>query len=312
MDNPPAPGPVRPGCSQHPDLPAVSRCVLCGRYLCSTCRILVNNRCYCTWCAAAPATSPYPYPAAPPVQRVRPREVVFPGAPWGIGEALTIFGVSLLISSILSIVLFSFLTEVTDTITALFLLIFLSSSILYSLLLGGTYYSVKVRHGSDQTALGLKLDGMGKGVAMGLGVGIPLFIGALLLAFLSQYILDPTETDYLSRSVTEISQGGVNVGLLVLFALTLVVLAPACEEIFFRGYLYPALRNRMNKQPAMLVNGLLFAAAHFDLIGFLPRFLLGYGLCWIYERNRTLGGPIAGHALYNGLILLLSGIWHLF
>ena len=64
----------------------------------------------------------------------------------------------------------------------------------------------------------------------------------------------------------------------------------------------------MSRTPAMVLNGALFAAAHFELIGFLPRFLLGWALCWIYERNRTLTGSITGHALYNGLILLLSGV----
>ncbi len=312
VDNPQPPGPVGPGCSMHPYLPAVARCVTCGRYLCAGCRVMVGNRSYCSWCAVTPV-APYGYspPAAPAPYR-RPREIVFPNTPWGIGEALIIFFIALVSTSVVSIALFAVLNSIADTTTAVFMLIFLSSVIMYGLLLGGTYYSVKVRHGSNLTALGLKLDGIGKSIATGVGLGIPLFIGALILAYLSQYILEPTNTDYLSKSMSEISRGSVNVGLIVLFIFALVILAPVCEEIFFRGYLYPALRNRMNKQPAMLVNGLMFAAAHFDLFGFLPRFLLGYGLCWIYDRDRTLGGPIAGHALYNGLILLISGVWQLF
>lgn len=312
MENPLPPGPVGPSCYAHPGLPAVARCVACGRYLCAGCRILVGNRSYCSWCAATPAPYGYPPPAAPPVAHRHPREIVFPNAPWGIGEALIIFFVALVSTSAVSIVLFAFLSSIADTTTAIFMLIFLSSAVMYSILLAGTFYSVKVRHGSDQTALGLKLDGLGKGIARGVGLGVPLFIGALVLAYLSHYILEPTNTDYLSKSVSEMSRGAVNAGLIILFIFTLVILAPVCEEIFFRGYLYPALRNRMNKQPAMLVNGLMFAAAHFDLFGFLPRFLLGYGLCWIYDKDRTLGGPIAGHALYNGLILLIFGVWQLF
>ena len=197
--------------------------------------------------------------------------------------------------------------------TALFLLIFLSSVILYTLLLGGTFFSVKVRHGSSLTALGLRLDGLGAGFATGIGLGIPLFLGAMLLAYVSSlFFRNPTSTDVFSRSVNKISSGGVNAGLIFLLFVTLVVLAPVCEEIFFRGYLYPALRNRLDKQPAMLINGLFFAAAHFEIFGFLPRFFLGYGLCYIYESRRNLSGPIAGHALYNGLILLLEGFLRIF
>jgi uncharacterized protein len=311
MDSPAPPGPGNPRCFMHPDLPATARCVACGRYLCAGCRVLVDNRSYCAWCATTPAVYGYPPPVAPPRYRP-PREIVFPNAPWGVGEALAIFGIALALTSIISIALFALLESVVSATTALFMLIFLSSAIMYGLLLGGAYYSVKVRHRSNHTALGLKLDGLGRGFAIGLGLGLPLFVGAVILAYLSQYILEPTNVDYLSKSVSEISRGGVGVGLVLLFCFTLVILAPVCEEIFFRGYLYPALRNRMNKQPAMFLNGLLFAAAHFDIVGFLPRFLLGYGLCWMYDDNHTLVGPIAGHALYNGLILLVSGFWQLF
>jgi CAAX protease family protein len=247
------------------------------------------------------------------VYRRKVRETVFPGTPWGVGEAVIIFIIAFFGASVLSAGLYLVLRETMSTTTALFLLIFLSSVILYALLLGGTYFSVKVRHRSTLTSLGLKLDGLGSGFLMGIGLGIPLFIGAILLAYVSSlFFRSPTSTDVFSRSMNKISSGGVNAGLIFLLFVTLVVLAPVCEEIFFRGYLYPALRNRMDMQPAMLINGAMFAAAHFEPIGFLPRFFLGYGLCYIYEKRRNLSGPIAGHALYNGLILLLSGFLQIF
>jgi CAAX protease family protein len=226
---------------------------------------------------------------------------------------MIIFAIAFVAASALSFVLYVLLREVTSATNATFLLIFLSSVLLYALLLGGTFYSVKVRHKSSVTSLGLKMDGMWRGIAWGLGLGLPLFVGAIFLAYVSERVLrDTNAPDMVSKSVNRISSGSVSGVLILLLFLTLVVLAPVCEEIFFRGYLYPALRNRMDRQPAMLLNGLLFAAAHFEIIGFLPRFLLGYGLCYIYERQHNLSGPMMGHALYNGLILLLSGIFQLF
>jgi membrane protease YdiL (CAAX protease family) len=184
------------------------------------------------------------------------------------------------------------------------LLIFLSSVVLYFFLLAGTYFSVKVRHDGKLATLGLKSRGLGGGLLYGIGLGFPIFIGAVFLSYLTQEIFGP-RNNYVSKSVTDVSSG-YSVTLVVLLFITLVILAPLCEEIFFRGYLYPALRNRMDRQPAMLINGLLFAAAHFEWFGFLPRFLLGYGLCYIYEKQGNLSGPITGHALYNGIILLLA------
>jgi uncharacterized protein len=298
------PGGDFPRCTQHPWSRAVARCVNCGRLVCPLCRVVAANRNYCIWCAGHRTAPAYPV--------AKRHEPVFPNTPWGVGEAIIIFLISYLSASVFTFFAYEILGAVASAEISLFLLIFMGSAVLYSLLLGTTYYSVRVRHHSSIAALGLTAKGLGKGFATGLLAGLPLFIGAILLAYLTQLFLRPTGTDYITRSVTEIGEGGVGAGLVALLCFTLVVLAPVCEEIFFRGYLYPTLRNRMDMQPAMILNGLLFAVAHFDLVGFLPRFLLAYGLCYIYERNRTLAGPIAGHALYNGLILLLSGIWGLF
>jgi membrane protease YdiL (CAAX protease family) len=329
-----------PLCANHPGTEAVARCISCHRPVCGFCRVVLDNRNYCSSCAALytqytpppyqpaygeppqesqPSPGGYygfgypPYQPAAPLRYRKQREVVFPGAPWGVGEAVIIFAISFFAASALSFSVYLALKATMSATTALFLLIFLSSVLLYALLLGGTYFSVKVRHRSTITALGLKFDGLGAGLANGIGLGVPLFMGAMLLAYVSTlFFRNPTSTDVLSRSLNKVSSGGVNVGLIFLLFVTLVVLAPVCEEIFFRGYLYPALRNRMDKQPAMLLNGMFFAAAHFEIIGFLPRFFLGYGLCYIYERRNNLSGPIAGHALYNGLILLLEGFLQIF
>ena len=347
MDTPCPPGEPRPGCAQHPSAPAVARCVRCNKLLCSLCRVVDGNRNYCRTClpaenagepvagpAGLPAGTPpdmgygyappyqppppgyyqgyqYPYPP-PPITYRQPREIVFPGAPWGVGEAILIFAVSVVLASGVSFLIAQMLKNSFSTTTTVFLVIFISSVVLYTFLLGGTFYSVRVRHRSTLAAIGLKTEGFGHGIALGFVMGAPVFLAAILAAFVIQKLVNPTTTDQLSKSVNTLSSGTVGWGLVALLAVTLVILAPVCEEIFFRGYLYPALRNRMSKQPAMILNGVLFAAAHFEIVGFLPRFLLGWGLCYIYERNRTLGGPMTAHALYNGLVLLLAGVFRVF
>jgi hypothetical protein len=232
---------------------------------------------------------------------------VFPDAPWGVGEALLIFFLSMVIAGAFSVpVFYLLLRHIASPTAALILLLFLSSCVLYAFLLAGTFYSVKYRHGSTPSALGLRFQGMGKGLAWGVGLGLPLFVVAMGLAYVSEKIIQPTRVDYVGRALSKTSSGGVSISLIILLVLALVVLAPVSEEIFFRGYLYPALRNRMDAQPAMILNSLIFAAVHFELVGFLSRFVLAYGLCYVYERNRTIAAPVLGHALYNGLIVLLA------
>lgn len=341
------PGEGGPGCDEHADQPGVAKCVGCGRVMCALCRVFYGNRNYCRSClekaGVQGSTEQYPeggvnypppppwagpmvyqppgflpppqgqpgyqYPYYQPYPTRREHEIVFEGTPWGVGEALLIFAISFILASISTFFIYQVLKAAFSQTTAAFLLIFTSSVVLYAFLLAGTFYSVKVRHGSTLSALGLRLQGAGKAIAWGLGLGVPLFLGAIFVAYLSSEVFTNNNPDVVQQQVSKISGGNVSGWLIALLAITLVVLAPVCEEIFFRGYLYPALRNRMARNPAMIVNGLIFAAAHFELFGFLPRFLLGWGLCYIYERNRTLAGPMTGHGLYNGLILLLSGLF---
>jgi membrane protease YdiL (CAAX protease family) len=87
-------------------------------------------------------------------------------------------------------------------------------------------------------------------------------------------------------------------------ALLLVcVVAPVCEELFFRGYLFGALR-RHGLLVAAGVTGLAFGLAHVlsSPIGFIvPLAGLGVLLCLLYERTGSLYPCIALHALNNSV-----------
>lgn len=301
-----------PRCSYHPWNPAVSRCVFCNRYLCQWCRVVIGGRNYCRQCAsffAAPGGEPAPAGQPMTWAQRRAREPVFPGATWGVGEALLIFFLAVGAFVAFSILAGLLLNPVL-TFNAYVWLNFLGGIFLYSLLLVGTFFSVKVHHQSDLATIGLNSKRTAKSIAWGAGIGVPIFVGAIGLAYLSIAIFGQPDADQASRSISEISTG-VNPMMVFLLVFTMVIMAPVCEEIYFRGYLYPALRNRMGMHPAMLLNGLIFAAVHIGephmwLIGLLPRMLLGYGLCYIFEKNRNLAGPMVCHGLYNGLILTLS------
>jgi CAAX protease family protein len=251
----------------------------------------------------------YPLPQALPQRGAR--ETVFPGAPWGIGEAILIFVLSYVAAIVFILGLHQVLKQTMSGNTLSFMMIFLESVILYSFLLAGTFYSVKIRHGSTLTALGIKLDNLGSGFLIGIGLGLPLFITAIVANAPWQALWRNVKTpDVVTKSVTRVSSGDVGAGLIFLLVVTLVVLAPVCEETFFRGYFYPALRNRMDRWPAMLLNGFLFSLVHLEILGFIARWVLGSGLCYLYESKRNLSAPIAGHALYNGFVLLVQVFAH--
>lgn len=81
------------------------------------------------------------------------------------------------------------------------------------------------------------------------------------------------------------------------------VVAPVCEELFFRGFLFGALR-RHGVVVATLITGLAFGAAHVasaPIAFIVPLAALGMILCLIYERTRSLYPCMALHALNNSI-----------
>lgn len=89
---------------------------------------------------------------------------------------------------------------------------------------------------------------------------------------------------------------------LVLAGIYVAVLAPVTEEIFFRGLLYRALRNRFSVPAAALVAGTVFALVHglsypFDTLP--PRLVFGVIACLLYERTRSLLPGMALHCLID-------------
>ncbi len=82
--------------------------------------------------------------------------------------------------------------------------------------------------------------------------------------------------------------------------------APAFEELLFRGALYGALRRHCGPAPAVFLTTVLFAGAH---LGRAPvpwtQAVGGVVFCLVYERSRSLWAPYAVHALGNAALFLL-------
>ena len=84
-----------------------------------------------------------------------------------------------------------------------------------------------------------------------------------------------------------------------LMAFTAVIAAPICEELVFRGYLYPLLKKYGGITAAALCTSLVFAAAHGNLTAILPLFVFGAVLVFLYENTGSLWAPIAAHFCFN-------------
>ncbi len=103
-------------------------------------------------------------------------------------------------------------------------------------------------------------------------------------------------------------------GRIVLAVLLAVVVAPVAEELFYRGCLFRALRDRYGFAAGALGSAIVFGLVHFVPAPWQDTLLLmsvmvftGLGLAYIYERRGNLVASIAAHATFNvvGLVFIL-------
>jgi ABC-2 type transport system permease protein/sodium transport system permease protein len=97
----------------------------------------------------------------------------------------------------------------------------------------------------------------------------------------------------------------------VLVVLALAVVPAICEELFFRGYLFAALRPRGGTS-AIVITGVAFGVFHLlspEAIlveRFVPTTLLGFVLGWVALRTGSVVPGMVLHACHNGLLVTLA------
>jgi membrane protease YdiL (CAAX protease family) len=85
----------------------------------------------------------------------------------------------------------------------------------------------------------------------------------------------------------------------VLVVLTVCLVGPVCEELFFRGALYGWMRGRLPAPVAIPVSAMIFAGAHV-IVPLMPTlFVFGLGAAWIRERTGSTLNSFAMHAAQN-------------
>jgi membrane protease YdiL (CAAX protease family) len=100
--------------------------------------------------------------------------------------------------------------------------------------------------------------------------------------------------------------------LLVLSAGLTCVIAPICEEILFRGFIFGALRNWRGVMPAAVITGLLFGGVHIGsapALDLVPLAVLGFALCLLYQRTGSLYPCIVAHSLNNSIAFASLENW---
>ncbi len=140
-------------------------------------------------------------------------------------------------------------------------------------------------------------------IVLGLFTGAFLFVSVGLLgSFLAKLIGIPSPQSF-ALAVT----GTDNLWEFVLLLVLGGIVAPLKEEILFRSLMYPPLREGYGRGKGILLTGMFFAALHLDLLRFIPLFIGGVVLTWLYERSSSLWPSLIAHGTWN--VLMAVALW---
>jgi membrane protease YdiL (CAAX protease family) len=76
------------------------------------------------------------------------------------------------------------------------------------------------------------------------------------------------------------------------------------EELFFRAVIFGLVRQRLPFVYAASLSSVLFAVAH-EMTAWIPVFVLGVGLCWLYEKRHSLWTNALAHGTVNAVSFLV-------
>ena len=151
------------------------------------------------------------------------------------------------------------------------------------LMLGTVWFFALYRRKAMLRDLGLRYYSIGKTLWYTFISLIAIFIISFIYVFLMSSVLGieapPSKIEILisNRSIS-------NTILLIVVAF----IGPIVEEVFFRGFLYSAFKKNWGILPALFLSSILFSVVHLQVYSFVPLFVIGWLLAYLFEKTRSL------------------------
>jgi membrane protease YdiL (CAAX protease family) len=133
---------------------------------------------------------------------------------------------------------------------------------------------------------------------------------AIALIVVFNVIMLISGRDIVPEFQVEAYRSAKNAGWLITLLFAIVIVAPAGEEIAFRGFLYRGLVRQGNERLAILVIALAWALLHiqYDLLGMVQIFAAGLVLGWFRWASGSTVLTIIMHVLINAEAMVETAI----
>ncbi len=139
-------------------------------------------------------------------------------------------------------------------------------------------------------------------LTIGVPVGLVAQLAVIPLLYWPITRLVDSDPGDAARDLIDRIDGPVDV---ILMFILVVVMAPLVEELFYRGLLLGALRQRLPDSASIALSGLVFAAVHFQALQFPGLLVFGLILGYLRVRYDRLGPAWAAHLSFNAVTFVL-------
>lgn len=128
----------------------------------------------------------------------------------------------------------------------------------------------------------------------------------VLPSFLSGVELWMREAETAAATITAEILQGMHIKNILANVFIVAIIPAIGEELIFRGCFQKVLGQWWkNPHLAILVTAFLFSAIHFQFYGFLPRFVLGVVLGYLFYWSKNIWVSVIAHFLNNFMALML-------
>jgi len=224
--------------------------------------------------------------------------------PWGVAEISKI-AILFYFWSIVTGILFGIINEFIFSCAYENLVILIHTFMMDSAVLFFIIYFVIVKYKKPLGSIGLNYKNLVGDMFLGFSsycVVLPLLI--LIIAGLGALVnmihYEPPPHPLVDIFVVEDRRSPFIIYLSLILACTI---GPFIEEVFFRGFCYTGLKKHIGIKGAMIVTAAFFAFIHYSAFAFIPIFVLGLALAYLYEKRGTLIPSITLHVVHNALFI---------
>jgi uncharacterized protein len=292
-------------CYFHPGIRAVTRCASCGALICSGCQRVAGEKRLCEGCFQARRMPGSEGQRGGTTSGRTRKAPVRAATPWKLWPGLAFIPVPFMLNGLMTYMMRQGEEISVGAAQVMVSLLLYSSTLAFAFIAvsryGDAFREIGLHGGNLPTSIGLGF--IGGSLAFWLAVASGLMSQAMLgsLSHVERWL-----QGFFDVNVKDVT--GIDV---LIAGIIIVIAAPICEEIFFRGYLYPAMRGRLGLWGAVLLNGFLFSAVHLSVFGLIGRTIAGAVFCLLYEYSENLWSPITAHAVNNfvAFFLPLVAIW---